>query len=98
MSYRLQPGPFTGTTFWKAGYGTQAADGLTGGLVVHPTHSNTTVTFDEEIVVHLSDLYHENSKVLTEKYISVSFLFIQEYAVSLRVFLDNLTTVCRLKG
>ncbi|KAA1078996.1 hypothetical protein PGTUg99_019718 [Puccinia graminis f. sp. tritici] len=70
MSYRLQPGPFTGTTFWKAGYGTQAADGLTGGLVVHPTHSNTTVTFDEEVVVHLSDLYHENSKVLTEKYIS----------------------------
>ncbi|WAQ83329.1 hypothetical protein PtA15_3A698 [Puccinia triticina] len=70
MSYRLQPGSFTGTTFWKAGYGTQAADGLTGGLVVHPTHPTTTITYDEEILVHLSDLYHENSKVLTEKYVS----------------------------
>ncbi|KAI9617394.1 hypothetical protein KEM48_004846 [Puccinia striiformis f. sp. tritici PST-130] len=70
MAYRLQSGSFTGTTFWKGGYGTQAAEGLTGGLVVHPTHSNTNITYDEDVLVHLSDLYHENSKVLTEKYIS----------------------------
>ncbi|PLW31310.1 hypothetical protein PCASD_13645 [Puccinia coronata f. sp. avenae] len=74
MSYRLKPGSYTGTTFWKAGYGTQAAEGLTGGLVVHPTHTSTTVTYDEEVLIHLSDLYHENSKVLTEKYISADGL------------------------
>ncbi|CAH7689888.1 multi-copper oxidase laccase-like protein [Phakopsora pachyrhizi] len=69
--YNLNTGDFTGTAFWRAGYGNQATDGLTGGLVVHPRQSNITEKYDEEYLIQVSDLYHDSADSLLKSYLSV---------------------------
>lgn len=56
---------------------TQYTDGITGALIVHPTDPPppSLPQWDEELVVELSDLYHDLSAVLLADYLSVSFYF-----------------------
>ncbi|EGG05845.1 multi-copper oxidase laccase-like protein [Melampsora larici-populina 98AG31] len=71
MTYTFRPGEFSGTTYWHAGYNAQTSDGISGGFIVHPrTASNSS--YDEEVVLHLSDLYHATSTDLLESYLSPS--------------------------
>ncbi|MBW0466134.1 hypothetical protein O181_005849 [Austropuccinia psidii MF-1] len=70
MVYRFKTDGFSGTTYWRAGYKSQASDGLTGGFVVHPRQSNISVAYDEDVMIQLSDLYHESSESLLVKYLS----------------------------
>ncbi|KAG0143863.1 hypothetical protein CROQUDRAFT_48195 [Cronartium quercuum f. sp. fusiforme G11] len=71
MTYTFRPGEFSGTTYWHAGYNAQTSDGISGGFVVHPRVPSEEI-YDEDVVLHLSDLYHSTSTELLEAYLSPS--------------------------
>lgn len=72
LTYNFTFGDFSGTTWWHAHFSTQYTDGLTGALIVHPTAQNpaTFPAYDDEIVIQMSDLYHDESQVLLADYLS----------------------------
>ena len=55
---------------------TQYTDGISGALIIHPSDPAPEgfPTWDEELVVELSDIYHIFSPIITAQYLSVSFL------------------------
>lgn len=52
-------------------YSTQYTDGVTGALIVHGKNESVP-SYDAELVVQLSDLYHGFSTNLLRQYLSVS--------------------------
>lgn len=51
---------------------TQYTDGITGALIVHPTNPPPDFpTWDEELVIQVSDWYHDMSESLLVDYFSV---------------------------
>lgn len=71
MTYTFRPGAFSGTTYWHAGYNAQTSDGLSGPLIVHSRITNQ-ILYEEDVLIHLSDLYHSTSTDLLNQYLSVS--------------------------
>ncbi|GJE96101.1 multicopper oxidase [Phanerochaete sordida] len=84
LTYNFTFGAFSGSTWWQSVLrhsldfqelitdDTQYTDGITGALIVHPTAPNPPglPTWDEELVVQLTDVYHTFSTVLNEQYLS----------------------------
>ena len=51
---------------------TQYTDGVTGALIVHPTsYPSGFPTWDEDLVVELTDVYHTFSSDIVSQYLSV---------------------------
>ncbi|KAI0285717.1 multicopper oxidase-domain-containing protein, partial [Russula brevipes] len=70
LTYSFTLGEFTGTTWYHA-LSTQYTDGVTGALIVHPTQNTSTLpTYDDEIVIQMADLYHDQSQILLADYLS----------------------------
>ncbi|KAH8994229.1 multicopper oxidase 2A [Lactarius akahatsu] len=72
LTYNFTFGDFSGTTWWQCVLSTQYTDGITGALIVHPTAQNPTTlpAYDDEIVIQMADLYHDESQVLLADYLS----------------------------
>ncbi|KZT04954.1 multicopper oxidase [Laetiporus sulphureus 93-53] len=58
---------WVGSTWWHSHYGTQYVDGITGALVVHGKDEEVP-SYDEDLVIQISDLYHGFSTDLLEYY------------------------------
>lgn len=74
LTYDFTFGDFSGTTWWHSHYDTQYTDGVTGALIVHPTFPDPPgfPTWDEELVIELTDVYHTFSTILNAQYLSPS--------------------------
>ncbi|KAN0135814.1 multicopper oxidase 2A [Lactarius tabidus] len=73
LTYNFTFGEFSGTTWWHCmPDSTQYTDGITGALIVHPTAANpaTLPSYDDEIVIQMADLYHNQSQDLLAEYLS----------------------------
>ncbi|KAI0039225.1 multicopper oxidase [Auriscalpium vulgare] len=72
LTYNFTLGEFSGTTWWHAHFSTQYTDGITGPLIVHPTAPSPPglPQWDEELVVHMADWYHDLSADLLDAYLS----------------------------
>ncbi|KAI0063945.1 hypothetical protein BV25DRAFT_1801547 [Artomyces pyxidatus] len=72
LTYNFTFGEFSGTTWWQAYNSTQYTDGVTGALIVHPTAPAPSglPQWDEEIVIHMADWYHNMSSDLLAEYLS----------------------------
>ncbi|KZT43398.1 hypothetical protein SISSUDRAFT_978652 [Sistotremastrum suecicum HHB10207 ss-3] len=71
LTYNFTFGEFYGTTWYHA-HSTQYSDGITGALIVYPTASNppSIPKYDQDLVVELSDWYHDFSTDLLAQYLS----------------------------
>lgn len=56
---------------------TQYTDGISGALIVHPSDPAPKgfPTWDEDLVVELSDVYHTFSTAIVGPYLSVRYTF-----------------------
>ncbi|MCJ1433270.1 hypothetical protein MMC27_002629 [Xylographa pallens] len=61
-----------GTYWYHSHVGGQYPDGLRGPLIVHDPHSPYAGQYDEEIVLTLSDWYHEQFPTLVSTYLSAA--------------------------
>ncbi|ORY66655.1 Cupredoxin [Leucosporidium creatinivorum] len=69
LVYNFTLDGWSGTTWYHAHYSTQYTDGVTGAFIVHGKNE-TVPSYDAEIVVQLSDLYHGFSTDLLRQYLS----------------------------
>nr|AAS21670.1 multicopper oxidase 4B [Phanerodontia chrysosporium] len=70
LTYNFTVDDFSGTTWWHAHYDTQYTDGVTGALIVHPRkYPRGFPTWDEDIVVELTDIYHAFSATILSEYL-----------------------------
>ncbi|KAA1477561.1 multicopper oxidase 2A [Dentipellis sp. KUC8613] len=69
LTYNFTLGEFSGTTWWHA-HSTQYTDGVSGALVVHPSAPSPSglPEWDHDLVVQMSDWYHDQSEDLLEQY------------------------------
>ncbi|KZS96979.1 extracellular multicopper oxidase [Sistotremastrum niveocremeum HHB9708] len=86
LTYNFTFGEFYGTTWYHHSFpqayllriltprsdSTQYSDGITGALIVYPTASNppSIPKYDQDLVVELSDWYHDFSTDLLAQYLS----------------------------
>ncbi|TFY75256.1 hypothetical protein EWM64_g8757 [Hericium alpestre] len=70
LTYNFTFGGFSGTTWWHAHHSAQYTDGITGALIVHPSDPApaSLPKWDGELVVQMSDFYHDTSDVLLAQY------------------------------
>ncbi|GJE95819.1 multicopper oxidase [Phanerochaete sordida] len=69
LTYDFSVATFSGTTWWHAPH-TQYTDGVLGALIVHPrTYPHNFPTWDEDLVVIVSDVYHTFSSIIAAQYI-----------------------------
>ncbi|MCJ1290772.1 hypothetical protein MMC34_002314 [Xylographa carneopallida] len=61
-----------GTYWYHSHMGGQYPDGLRGPLIVHDPHSPYAGKYDEEIVLSLSDWYHEQFPTMLSSYLSAT--------------------------
>lgn len=61
-----------GTYWYHSHIDGQYPDGLRGPLIVHDPENPYADLFDEELVLTLSDWYHEEMPVLTKQFLSVT--------------------------
>lgn len=69
LEYRFNLGGYVGTTWYHAHYGTQRMDGISGAFIVH-SKNESIPSYDQDVVIQLSDLYHSFSTPIVEKYLS----------------------------
>ncbi|GJE96135.1 multicopper oxidase [Phanerochaete sordida] len=68
QTYTFSVADFSGTTWWHA-HATQYTDGIEGPLIVHPTsYPSGFPTWDEDIVIALTDVYHTFSSTIAQQY------------------------------
>lgn len=67
LTYSFNLDGWTGTTWWHAHWGLQDADGVVGAFVVQ-SRNESVPAYDGDVVVQLSDLYHEGAQSLLEAY------------------------------
>ncbi|KAI0092238.1 multicopper oxidase 2A [Irpex rosettiformis] len=74
LVYNFTLGEFYGTTWYHSHFSTQYTDGLTGALVIHPTDPapKNIPKWDGEIMVQMTDVYHNFSQELLNAYLSPS--------------------------
>ncbi|EKM52892.1 uncharacterized protein PHACADRAFT_261563 [Phanerochaete carnosa HHB-10118-sp] len=64
LTYDFSLDDFSGTTWWHA-HDTEYTDGIEGALIVHPrSYPPKFPTWDEDLVVELTDVYHTFSGVI----------------------------------
>lgn len=59
-----------GTYWYHSHYSTQYVEGFAGPVVIHSPKEDGLLEYDEDVVIFLSDLYHDSSYDLLEKYIA----------------------------
>ncbi|KAK9907756.1 hypothetical protein WJX75_009340 [Coccomyxa subellipsoidea] len=64
FTYRFQVNEQPGTYFWHGHAGNEKVDGFVGPLIVRPAGPEA-LTYDEEMVLFLSDNYHTSATALT---------------------------------
>ncbi|EKM52883.1 uncharacterized protein PHACADRAFT_261553 [Phanerochaete carnosa HHB-10118-sp] len=65
LTYDFSLDTFSGTTWWHAHYDTEYTDGIEGALIVHPrSYPPNFPTWDEDLVVVLTDVYHTFSGII----------------------------------
>ncbi|OBZ76092.1 Acid phosphatase [Grifola frondosa] len=67
MVYNYTVENWVGSTWWHAHSGTQYTDGITGALIVHGKNESVP-PYDEDLVIQMSDLYHDFSPALLNLY------------------------------
>ncbi|KAI0942998.1 hypothetical protein AcV7_002262 [Taiwanofungus camphoratus] len=67
MVYNFTLDDWVGSTWWHAHAGTQYTDGIVGALVVHGKNESVP-SYDGDLVLQLSDLYHGFSAALLNYY------------------------------
>ncbi|PCH37424.1 multicopper oxidase [Wolfiporia cocos MD-104 SS10] len=67
MLYNFTVDDYMGSTWWHAHTETQYTDGIVGALIVHSKEEDVP-TYDEDLVLQLSDLYHGFSPDILEYY------------------------------
>ncbi|KIP03947.1 ferroxidase/laccase group [Phlebiopsis gigantea 11061_1 CR5-6] len=72
LTYDFETAIFSGSTWWHSHFDTQYTDGISGALIVHPSDPAPKgfPTWDEELVVELSDVYHTFSAAIVEQYLT----------------------------
>ncbi|KIP03948.1 ferroxidase/laccase group [Phlebiopsis gigantea 11061_1 CR5-6] len=72
LTYDFPIGTFTGTTWWHGHFDAQYTDGISGALIVHNTDPAPAgfPTWDEEVVLQLSDIYHRSSYSIIADYMA----------------------------
>ncbi|KAI5474342.1 multicopper oxidase [Pseudohyphozyma bogoriensis] len=71
LVYNFTLDGWSGTTWWHAHYSTQYTDGITGAFIVHDPNENVP-SYDGDLVIQMSDLYHRFSTDLLQEYLSTS--------------------------
>ncbi|GJE96139.1 multicopper oxidase [Phanerochaete sordida] len=70
LTYSFSVADFSGTTWWHA-LDTQYTDGIEGALIVHPrAYPKGFPTWDEDLVVELTDVYHTLSAAIAQQYVT----------------------------
>jgi len=70
LTYRIDTTTQAGTTWYHAHYQTQYVDGFVGPLIIRDPFDPYQSLYDEEIIVVLSDWYHEQSPTLVQTYLA----------------------------
>ncbi|EKM52894.1 uncharacterized protein PHACADRAFT_149824 [Phanerochaete carnosa HHB-10118-sp] len=73
LTYNFSVADFSGTTWWQTFHidDTQYTDGATGAFIVHPSsYPSNFPTWDEDIVVELTDVYHTFSSDIASAYLT----------------------------
>ncbi|KAL6309474.1 multicopper oxidase [Sparassis latifolia] len=67
MVYNYTVANWTGSTWWHAHSATQYSDGIVGALVVH-SKNESVPSYDGDLALQLSDLYHVFSPIALQEY------------------------------
>ncbi|KAJ7020710.1 multi-copper oxidase [Mycena alexandri] len=70
LLYNFTLGGWTGTTWWHGHTGMQHTDGLYGPLVVHAPDEHTSIKYESEEVITLSDVYGTPANTLLNTYLT----------------------------